>query len=425
MALFEYQEQALARTDGRDRCAFYHDMGLGKTYTGAEKMSRLGHGLNLVVCQANKVGDWLDHFRKVHPDFAVYNLRNTIKSGCKVTEEFLSRKSKRVGVVNYETLIYRPAIVNASFGCVMFDESSMLQNPGSRRTKAAMRLAENASSLILLSGTPTDGKYERLWTQLSMLGWNISERTFWNHYVDYKVDRSQGFPIRTVEGYKNEERLASKMAGLGCDFLKTEDVLDLPEQRFIAVRVRRTREYARFAEDKVLEAFGTTFVGDTTFGEISCSRRLASAYSKRKLEAFREIAESTGDRLVVFYNFNEELTALEEVLEDLGRPFSTLNGESKDLAEFRENEDGIALVQYQSGAMGVNMQEAQYCVYFSPPLASSLYEQSKKRIHRVGQTKPCTYYNLISTGTVEEAIYGNLAMRLDYTEQMFERSKSC
>lgn len=421
MRLFDFQREALERVDGRDHCAFYHDMGLGKTFTGAAKMDSLGHDLNLVVCQASKLADWCDHFRENYPGWDVVPLRGTPKASDEAIDRLLSGSGRRVGVVNYETLTRRPRLVEAPFGCVMFDESSLLQRRTSKRTKAAMRLADKARSVVLLSGTPTDGRYERLWTQMRMLGWSVSERAFWSNYVDYYVDRRQGFPIVIVKGYKNVERLKGKLRELGCDFLKTEDVVDLPEQTFVRVGVPMTKECRRFQRDRVVEAFGRTFVGDSTFGALTCERLLAGVYSKPKLVALSEVLEGTSERVVVFYNFDIERFRILNEVTTLGRPWSLVCGGINDLENFREKDDTVLLVQYQAGAMGLNLQEARYVVYFSPPLASSLYEQSKKRVHRVGQTRPCTYYNLVSDGTVEEDIYANLALRRDYTERLFER----
>lgn len=414
MGLFGFQADAIERVGGRMRCAFYHDMGLGKTYTGSAKMSALGELENLVVCQASKVDDWVAHFSENHEEFAVFNLRMP-----KAIDDFLIYTGRKVGVVNYELLIKRPKLVSHRFGCVMFDESSLLQNANSKRTKAAMRLADQAEGLVLLSGTPVDGKYERLWTQMHMLGWNVSEKMFWDHYVDYTIDRSEGFPIVTVNGYKNEARLKSKLRSLGCDFLKTCEVMDLPEQRFIRVQVPRTQSYGVFKRDRVIEAYGREFVGDSTFSNMTCARYLAGAFSEHKLAAFSDILSGTSGRVVVFYNFDDELKAIYGLASDRHR--CVINGRSHSLEMFRRHGDCVAFVQYQAGAMGLNMQEAQYTLYFSPPLASSLFEQSKKRTHRVGQDKPCTYYELVSTGTIEEDIYRTLAMRQDYTEQLFEK----
>lgn len=417
MGLFKYQEEALERVHGKRRCAFYHDMGLGKTFTGAAKLIDMGCAVNLVVCQKSKIGDWLDHLRNVERAKA-YDL--TTGEVAMFRELAVFNSPFRIfGVVNYDLLFRRDWSYLNDYG-LMFDESSLLQNKSSKRTRAAMRLAEKAHSLVLLSGTPTDGKYERLWSQLRMLGWQIDEKLFWRQYVETETTMVEGFPITKVVGYKNEERLVRKMRQCGCDFLKTEDVLDLPEQTFVRVAVPASKEYREFARKHVVEAFGREFVGDTVFGDMTAKRMLAGAYSEAKAGAFGDILDSTSRRLVVFYNFDCELEAIEAELDRRGRPWSLLSGKSHELESFRQCGDGVAIVQYQAGAMGVNLQEANICVYFSPPLASSLFEQSKKRIHRVGQDEPCTYYELVSVGTVEDSVYATLAKRQDYTERLFE-----
>lgn len=421
MELFDYQKAALDRVAGRRDCAFYHDMGLGKTFTGAEKLlGDMNVVTSLVVCQKSKVGDWCEHFRENYPSVVVIDI--TSKDGMR---QLISASPVEhiVAVINYDLIWRRSELFHLVNYSLLFDESSLLQNTSSKRTKAAMKLAEGAHSLVLLSGTPVDGKYERLWSQLYMLGWHISERMFWRQYVETETTMSEGFPITKVIGYKNEERLVRKMKALGCDFLKTADVLDLPEQRFVDVWCDRTKAYAKFARDHYVEAYGQEFVGDTTFGVMTAERMLAAAYSEGKLRAFEDLVSGTSDRIVVFYNFDVELEAMRWQLAKYKRPMSLLNGEWHDLRKFRENGDGIVFVQYQAGAMGVNLQEAQYMVYFSPPLASSLFEQSKKRIHRVGQDRPCTYYMLKSKGTIEERIYSTLALRQDYTEKLFEMGR--
>lgn len=427
MGLFAYQQAALDRVDGKRKCAFYHDMGLGKTFTGAEKlMSDKCWHLALVVCQKSKVVDWVDHFRS-HYDIDVLDL--TTQYGMEMFEMSMDYSDvpdpfgdmpDAVGVINYDLLWRRPNLQALKRFALMFDESSLLQNKSSKRTKAAMKLAARANELVLLSGTPVDGKYERLWTQLNMLGWRIDEKLFWRQYVESETTMREGFPITKVTGYKNEERLVRKMKELGCDFLKTDDVIDLPDQRFIRIDVPMSEYYRKFAKVNIITAFGRDFVGDTVFGDLTAKRQLAAAYSRAKLEAFGDLLDGTSKRLVVFYNFDVELEGLTAELEKRYRSYGVLNGKAHNLSPFFDTDDGVALIQYQSGAMGVNLQQADTCVYFSPPLASSLFEQSKKRIHRVGQDKPCTYYELVSKGTVEEKIYDTLAMRRDYTEKLFE-----
>ena len=49
ITLFQHQQQALDETEGKNRVAYYLDMGLGKTFVGSEKMMKLDKRINLVV----------------------------------------------------------------------------------------------------------------------------------------------------------------------------------------------------------------------------------------------------------------------------------------------------------------------------------------------------------------------------------------
>lgn len=410
-------------------------MGLGKTFTGAEKMHQLGAKVNLVICQKSKIDDWVEHFINYYGDvLTVWNLTSK--------KEFVSFmlwnwSSPCVAIINYELAFRRPELAQLEDFTLMLDESSLIQNENSKRSKFILKKLK-PKNVILLSGTPTGGKYERLWSQLHLLGWKISKKLFYNQYVDYHYEDNEGFPLMIIDGYKNEERLKKKMRQHGCNFLKTEDVFDLPEQIHNIIKVPTTIEYRKFRKDCIVIIPGCTtgideamdrphvsdtdieLVGDTTLTKMLYERQLCGQYNKDKLEAFRDLVESTNDRLIVFYNFNDELDKLLEIAWDYTQNISQVNGSFKDLTAYQMFDDSMTFIQYQAGAMGLNLQKANKIVYFTPPLSSELFEQSKKRIHRIGQQKPCFYYYLTCKNSIEEKIYKTLAMRRDYTDALFE-----
>lgn len=411
--LYPHQSGALDETAEYNRVAYYHDMGLGKTYTGAEKMMRLGAQVNLVICQKSKIDDWVWHFYKNYPSYiGLYNL--TDKEALECFMEW-SRDHTVVGVINYELVWRRPELLKLKDFTLLLDESSLIQNDTAKRTKFISKL--QFSNLILLSGTPTGGKYENLYSQLKLLGYDISKRLYYDTYIKYHYDKRQGFPLMIIDGYKNVDRLKRKMREYGCNFLKTEDVLDLPEQRFIPVKVDNSEEYCKFMKDRIVTVDDTDLVGDTSLTKLLYARMLCGAYSGAKLDAFKDLVESTEDRLIVFYNFNSELDRLKIITD---KPISEVNGQIKQLNNYESCDNSVTFIQYQAGAMGLNLQKANKIIYFTPPLSSELYEQSKKRIHRIGQTGTCTYYNLTVKNSVEEKIYKTLEMRKDYTEALFE-----
>lgn len=434
--LYPHQTDALSVTADKNRVAYYHDMGLGKTFTGGEKMIQLGAKVNLVICQKSKIADWVDHFIENY-NLSVWDL--TQKKGIEFLLNDISYGVECVGVINYELAFRRPELSKLTDFTLMLDESSLIQNETAKRSKFILNKLKPAN-VILLSGTPTGGKYERLYSQLKLLGWNISKTTYWNTYIEYHFEDMGGFPVKFIDGYKNVDRLKRKMRELGCHFLKTDEVMDLPDQIFTTVRIPMSKDYRKFRKDRVVEVdvhytkdtsqsyhyegerVSTQLVGDNTLTKMLYERQLCGQYSKDKLEAFRDLVESTEDRLIVFYNFTSELYKLWELCKD--RPKSEVNGQRKDLLNYELHANSVTFIQYQAGAMGLNLQKANKIIYYSPPLSSELYEQSKKRINRIGQDRTCYYYNLTVTGSIEERIYNTLAMRRDYTEALFENEET-
>lgn len=421
MKLFEHQQAELEATKDFNKVAYYHDMGLGKTFTGAEKMHQLGAKVNLVICQKSKVDDWVEHF-KDHYAGKINVIDLTKKGAINMFLHWITtiETVQFVGVINYELAFRRKELLNLKDFTLMLDESSMIQNENAKRSKFILKM--QPKNIILLSGTPTAGKYEKLWSQLHLLGWPISKELYWRQYVDVEYIDNDGFPIKVVRGYKNVDRLKSKMRQYGCRFLKTEEVFDLPDQIDNTIKIQTTKEYRKFKRTLIIEAFDREFVGDTTLTKMLYERMLCGSYNDAKLDAFRDILQSTNDRLIVFYNFDEELQALEDIVidGDLRRPFSIVNGKIKNLYAYEVDKTSVTFIQYQAGAMGLNLQKANKIIYFTPPLSSELFEQSKKRTHRIGQDKSCLYYYLVCKNSIEEKIYATLAMRKDYTDALFE-----
>ena len=110
-------------------------------------------------------------------------------------------------------------------------------------------------------------------------------------------------------------------------------------------------------------------------------------------------------------------------LNELERPYSVLNGSTKDLMAYEKCSDSITFIQYQAGAMGGNFQKANRIIYFTLPLGKGscdLWEQSKKRIHRIGQDRTCFYYYLLVSGSIEERNLQMLKVGKELTDELFE-----
>lgn len=438
-----HQEKALSLTEDYNRCAYYLDMGLGKTFVGAEKMWELNTKVNLVICQKSKIDDWIDHFKTYYPeDCYTYNLT--------VGKEFANFQNdivhyggnmQLVGVINYDLVFRRSYFCHINNFTLMLDESSLISNETAKRSKFILKM--HPENVVLLSGTPTAGKYERLWSQLHLLGWEIGKKAFWKSYVETQwIENGDGYKQEVIVGYKHVEHLKKKLAQYGAVFMKTEEVLSLPEQTEQNIYVKATKEYryfmknsyllldtlnlCQFKDDSDFHGKDVTprveLVGDNSLTKMLYARQLCGQYHKEKLEAFKDLVQSTEDRLIVFYNFNEELNRLKKIAEQFERPVSEVNGKIKDLSAYEQHDDSITFIQYQAGAMGGNYQKANKIIYFTLPLGKGscdLWEQSKKRIHRIGQKNTCFYYYLLVKGSIEERNLIALREGKELTDELF------
>lgn len=425
-----HQSTVLEATKDFKRCAYYLDMGLGKTFVGAEKLIRLDTNINMLVCQKSKIDDWIEHFEKFYTQCWVCNLTDRKMYDSVIayyqTDPSLYFKDKTILVINYDLLFRRKELLELRGITLMLDESSIIQNEDTKRTRFILDM--NYKNVILLSGTPTSGKYENLWSQCHLLGWKISKKAFNSQYINWKKIKIGGFPRNIIDKenpYKNVERLKQKMRDHGAVFMKTEEVIDLPEQTFIETLLKRPKEYRKFMRNHLVQFTNEDgelieLIGDTTLTKKLYARQLCGAYCNEKLQAFEDLLSSTQDRLIVFYNFNIELDAMKTVCQKLEKPISEVNGNIKDLTAYENFNNSITLVQYQAGAMGLNLQKSNKIIYFTLTDRSELFEQSKKRIHRIGQKNACFYYLLICKNSVEEDIHENLKKRKDYTDDLFK-----
>ncbi|KIR03438.1 Phage helicase [Lachnospiraceae bacterium TWA4] len=411
-------------------------------------MIRYGKKVNLIICQKSKVSDWVNHFESNYINIHVLDFTDkkqfklfSDRGGYQVFLDY----SPEIYIINYELAWRRKILSQLEDFTLMLDESSLIQNKTAKQTKFILKM--KPAHVILLSGTPVGGRYENLWTQCHLLGWGISEQLYQKQYVNWKLTEDDGSGVRhkivdKTNPYKNIERLKSKMREYGAVFKKTDECFELPEQIFQEIKVPATKEYWKFMKDCIitidtynLHEFEDTsdfygqdvtpkveLIGDTMLTKILYLRQLASQYNKNKIDAFKDLLASTQDRLIVFYNFDTELEQLKKISKTYNRPISEINGHCKDLTAYEHESNSVTLCQYQSASKGHNLQKCNRIIYFSLCLSSEDFEQSKKRIHRIGQNKPCFYYILTARGTIDNQILKTLEERRDFTDELFKEN---
>ena len=413
LKLYPHQKQVLENSINFNRVAYYYDMGLGKTFIGSEKMRQLDHRVNLLVCQKSKVKDWLEHFKTYYSEYTIKDLTKN-----KVFNE--GTNGKYIGVVNYDIVYRRDNLKKLQHFTLMLDESSVISNEKTKRSKAILKM--DADNVILLSGTPVSGKYEKLYSQCKLLGWKITKKEFYERYIVTRDFQRPNLPfaIKLVVGYKNVEDLKNQLRLHGAFFMKADEAISLPKQNFIRITCEQIPEYKKFRKDRIVTIDGKEIVGENTLTRMLGERQLCSQYNKHKLQAFKDLLNDSDDRFIVFYNFTAEKDILARLVE---RPMSLVNGEIRDLENYEKYDNSVTFIQFQAGAKGLNMQKANKIIYFSLPLSCENYMQSQKRIHRIGQESPCFYYILETENSIDRKILQALNRQEDYTNILFEKGE--
>lgn len=426
--LYDFQRQALDKIESRDNAALFWQMGAGKTISSIELTERWNSQILICLVLKSTVSQWIDELQG-QTDRQVFNgYKKSKKDGVKAFINATGRKALVIGYDAYKAKSgaeLRQYINDKEEDVTMIcDESSLIGHMTSERTKAVMKT--KVRHRLLLSGTPASGgKMEAMIPTMNMLGWSITKEKFLQqfcHVYEWTDPTRPWMTIPIIQGYKNIDKLREGLKEHGGSFITMEEAgVQLPATTEQIISVQTPPEYKRFMKNGIVKIGDTEIIGENNLTKMLYARQICSVYNPAKAAALEELLQQAGDEMVIaFYNWTSELRILQSVCGKLHRPMSLVNGQTKDLKNYQAGTPGtVILCQYQAASMGLNLQKARICVFYSLCLSYSDYEQAKARIHRIGQNMNCNFYNLICEGSIEEDILETLEQRRDYTEQLF------
>lgn len=436
--LFDFQKKALESIKLYSHCLLALDMGLGKTIVALHWVLTKNPTNWLCLVPKNKINDWFLESKEI-----LFEKYSIIKVGSskdfeKWRESFENDKTYFI-IMSFDvfTNLNKKTPYFWSFAnnwSLIFDESQALKMHNSKRTQAVLKLYEDLTNVILLSGDPISKKYENLYAQMILIN-SLSKTIKYEQFVDtychyFYLNNTR---VKIIIGYKNLDNLLEKLHA-NSYFLKTQDAYDLPEKHFIDVKVKQSKEYLQMKINDGLELNDEIIIADNSFKKLSALRQICSGFiyndnkthklPNPKREALEELLENDNNFLI-FYNFNAELETILEVCKKFNKNVYILNGKNDDRnTEYKES-NSVFVTQYLSGSAGIDglQKYFNYIIYYSPTLSGELYKQSIKRIHRIGQVNKCIYYRFVMEHSVENGIYRSLFKSEDYTLKIFETEK--
>lgn len=417
--LYNYQEKIRDQIikSGDTSVGLFMKMGTGKTVTSLsifEKWMEQGKvNKLLVVCLKCKIEDWIEDINKEFPNNSFDN-----------------------EVINFES-IWRPKRADYFRNYVddktmiIVDESHKIKSTSSKVTKFLLEIYNQTKYKLILTGTPQSQQYIDYYPQMKFinsLDFDMDYKKWEKTYVRKKLDSFNGRYFYTIEGYNYTDVLDKAITDKAYyhDYLSKYDkpleITENIEHSKEAIKFQKDRVWRDPDEDRCEDVIADTQMALRTYMRQSCSGFIKNYdISSPKDEWLKEFLEIENGRVVIFVNFIHELEKVQDICKKMKRPVGVYYGAKKDLEPFKNNENGIAIVNYQSGAVGINdLCISNIGIFFSPPEDNILFQQAKSRIDRIGQTKQPVFYFLSTIGSVERAIYATLNEGKKFDEKLFK-----
>ncbi len=423
--LYRHQELALNYMRANDGFALFMEQGTGKTITALVRVGELVEKGEiekcLVVCPKPVIGSWYRDIPSIEDSFG-YDLEPVVT------------------VTNYEQLSSKnkDKYMNKTWDCVILDESHYIKKKSTIRSKQCFKLAMKAKYRYILTGTPiSNGQLDNIYSQYAFLypkhnkRWVQSEifGTWTNFTKRYCLLNQWYQPYK----YVNVDELQDIISKYSYRVLK-EDCLDLPEKlpdQIFEVELKEKKIYKELHNHSTVEEL--ELIADNGLSRLAKLRQVCSGWLStddgiqdlkcEKLKVLDEFIQDYDKKLVIFCEYKYSMKKIGDLLKKRKIKYVYLNGEQEDKTIWRsfQKDDSIQVIicQYQSGSAGIDLYASDTILYYEPTLSSNIMEQSRDRIHRIGQKNKCSYIFFLTKGTVEYEIYKALKGYSDFNEKLF------
>ena len=425
MPLMEHQKRMVEISKDYPRYGFWLQPGLGKT-VGSLAIVENNPLKTVVVCPKSVMkAAWMEDAQRFFPSLKVVCCWATTKAKRKK----LIESDADILIINIDLFkSHFKDFLEVGVKRLILDESSMVKNHKAQRTKSIIEFADMMESVYLLSGTPSPNCLTEYFTQVRAIDKHVFGASYYGFTARFFYAMTRPINGRDiVTGYKpkanRQDEFHEKLRSCSWSLAK-EDAVDLPEKTDI-IRVVDLDPKDRQVYEMVYAGLQAEMEGETlnpvSQGKLMKLRQLSGGFfyndkevvlthKNPKMDELRNLLEELGkdENVVIWANFRAEIDMIGNLLEDMGYSYGIIDGRTSNspelISKFQERDLRILVCHPAAAGHGITLTSACYAIYYSMDFSYERYEQSRDRIHRKGQTKPCTYYHLIADNTTDESI---------------------
>ena len=462
---YAHQLTALEKSWNKKVFAYFMEMGTGKTKVAIDNIAMLYDNgkINGALIIAPK-GVYKNWYSQEIPDHLADHIKPTTvlwKSLINKTQQeeldklFKPELDLHILVMNVEAFSTKKGVdfaarfLNSHNTYMAIDESTIIKNPGAKRTKNIVALGKYAKYRRILTGSPVTKSPLDLYKQCEFLDeYLLDHSSYYTFRTRYAVLRKAHFNGRSVEivvGYKNLGELSDKLKPFSYRVLK-DDCLDLPKKTFmkrtITLSAEQDKVYKQMKQMALAHMNGkmiTTASALTqlmrlhqiTCGHFTADDGSIQTIKNNRISELTDLLEEVEGKAVIWahyqYDVNEIVkTITKEYGEDSIVTYYGLTPQDErqdNIKKFQDDPKCRFLVGTPStGGYGITLTAASTMIYYSNGYDLEKRQQSEARIDRIGQEKPMTYIDIICEETVDDRIVKALRKKINIATEIMGES---
>jgi hypothetical protein len=454
--LFPYQREGMLHLAFNERALLADEMGLGKTIqaiAASALLHRLGQARRvLVVTPASLKTEWEEQIQRFTPlslqlvfgprpeRIKAYNRAAPRPEGPPTSAE----DGPFFTIVNYEQMLADALEVNERIrpDIVILDEAQRIKNWSTKTTQAIKRLRSRYA--FVLTGTPIENRLDELYSIMDFLNPHLLGPLFRFNRDHYQLD-DRGRP----SGYRNLDRLQERIRPYLLRRRKADVETELPErtdrqfmvgltpaQRAtyddLAGIVAKLSQFARRRpltqqeQDRLLRTLGMMrMTCDTNY--ILNDTDESSSKIPELARILEELRDNPGVKVIVFSEWERMLELVRKVCQSLQLGFAWHTGSvpqkrrRAEINAFKTDPTCRVFLSTDSGAAGLNLQNASVVINCDLPWTPAKLEQRIARAWRKHQSRPVTVINLIAENTIEARMLDTLASKQALADGLLDR----
>lgn len=406
-----YQTRAFEYACSRKTIALFMEMRLGKTMVAIRWADRIP-GRKLVLAPLTVLQTWEEELYKEEK---------------KKSEVFSGRDVRYFTdgwvLLNYEALLSNKIICNVNWAAVLCDESTKIRNPQAQISKLAAEQFPHVQYRAILSGLPAPESPMDYYQQFKFLNgsflgfnnfWNFRRVLFFQGWNGYSWEPKKGVVERIKkEVHKLSFVLTRKEAGVG--------PIKIYEKRYVSMSGKQKKLYKEVEETFSYTDGDIKLATNWATVKFGWMARIAGGFSADgksvlSTEKVKEIlsllnGELKNQQIVIWFRYNRELYYALKFLRQHKIKCLSISGKTpkeertRRSNRFRGDKNIQAMLcQTKVGQYSLNWSHAPTAIYYSNYYDGEVRAQSEERILDVDKKEPLLIMDLVTKGTLDEAV---------------------